>query len=75
MKKQIITVVSFALAAVLLFVTYIAFLKDDGIEEVSDPFYVLTPEAVSALEGLDEKATLHLRGYDSADEYWTIIYR
>ncbi len=75
MKKQIITVVSFALVAVLLFVTYIVFLKDDGIEEVADPFYVLTPEAAHALDNLDEDATLYLRGYDSADDYWTIIYR
>lgn len=75
MKKQIITVVSFALAAVLLFVTYIAFLKDDGIEEVADPFYVLTPEAEHALKNLDEEATLYLRGYDSADDYWTIVKR
>ncbi len=75
MKKQIITVVSFALAAVLLFTTYIVFLKDDGIEEVADPFYVLTPEAVTALDDLDDEATLYLRGYDSADDYWTIVKR
>ncbi|MBR4278603.1 MAG: hypothetical protein IKT34_00360, partial [Clostridia bacterium] len=75
MKKQIITVVSFALAAVLLFTTYMVFLKDDGIEEVADPFYVLTPEAEHALKNLDEKATLYLRGYDSADDYWTIVKR
>ncbi len=75
MKKQIITVVSFALVAVLLFTTYIVFLKDDGIEEVTDPFYVLTPEAATALENLDDEATIYLRGYDSADDYWTIVKR
>lgn len=75
MKKQIITVVSFALAAILLFATYAIFLKDDGIEEVADPFYVLSDEAVKALENLDEDATLYLRGYDSADDYWTILKR
>lgn len=75
MKKQIITVVAVALVTVLLFTTYSIFLKDDGIEEVTDPFYVLSDEAVAALEAIDGDVAISLCGYNSADKYWTVLYR
>ncbi len=75
MKKQIITVVAVALVTVLLFTTYSIFLKDDGIEEVTDPFYVLSDEAIAALEAVDGDVTISLCGYNSADKYWTVLYR
>lgn len=75
MKKNIITIVAVALAAVLLFTVYSIFLKDDGIEEVADPFYVLTDEAESALAELKEDVTVTLYGYDSSDDHWVIINR
>ncbi|MBR6563376.1 MAG: hypothetical protein IKK70_05535 [Clostridia bacterium] len=75
MKKQIIVIVSVALAAVLLFTAYAVFFKDDGIEEVGDPFYTLSDDTVSRLGETDHKVEILLSGYDGDDEYWEMIYR
>ncbi len=75
MKKQIITVVAVALVAVILFTTYAFFLKDDGIEELDDPFYVLSAEAEKALSDLDDDGDIVLHGYDSLDDNWILLKR
>ncbi len=74
MKKQIITIASVALAALILFTTYVVFFKDDGIEEIGDPFYTLTDEVKTAIEGVENEATITLKGYDGDDEGWEMIY-
>lgn len=74
MKKQIITIASVALVALILFVSYAVFFKDDGIEEVGDPFYTLTDEVNTALSELDNDVEITLRGYDGDDEGWEMIY-
>lgn len=74
MKKQIIVIASVALAAVLLFTSYVVFFKDDGIEEVGDPFYTLTEEVKNALAETDSDVAITLCGYDGDDENWERIY-
>ncbi len=74
MKKQIIVIASAALAAVLLFTSYAVFFKDDGIEEVGDPFYTLTDEVKNALAETEDDVTITLCGYDGDDEDWERIY-
>ena len=54
MKKQIITITSFALVALILFTTYFVFFRDDGIEEVGDPFYTLTEEVKTTIAGIED---------------------
>ncbi len=75
MKKQIIVIASVALAAVLLFTSYVVFLKDDGIDEVGDPFYTLTDDVKGALSDIDTDVEILLSGYDRNDESWEMIYR
>lgn len=75
MKKQIITIISVAVAAVLLFTVHSLFFKDDGIEEVGDPFYTLTADVSDALAGIENEVEITLVGYDSADTDWEMIYR
>ncbi len=74
MKKQIIVIASVALAAVLLFTSYIVFFKDDGIEEVGDVFYTLTDEVKNSLSEVDGDVEITLVGYDSDDDDWEMIY-
>ena len=74
MKKQIIVGIAGLLVAALLFTTYALFLKDDGIEEVGDPFYTLTDETKTALSEIEEDAVIKLFGYDGDDESWEMIY-
>ncbi len=74
MKKQIITIISVALAAILLFTAYSIFFKDDGIENVGDPFYTLNSDVKNSLSGIEEDAEIVLVGYDSADTDWEMIY-
>ena len=74
MKKQITVIIAFAVLAALLLVTYLAFFKDDGIEEVGDPFYALTDEVKSSLSEIDDDVTITLCGYDGDDEDWERIY-
>ena len=75
MKKQIITIASVALAALILFTTYAIFFQDDGIEEIGDPFYTLTDEVKTALNEINTDVTVALKGYDSDDDGWDMIYR
>ena len=75
MKKQIITVISVALAALMLFVSYALFFKDDGIDEIGDPFYTLTDDVKNSLSELDSDVTIVLSDYDGNDEYWEMLYR
>lgn len=75
MKKQIITIASVALAALILFTTYAIFFQDDGIEEIGDPFYTLTDEVKTALNEINTDVTIALKGYDSDDDGWEMIYR
>ena len=75
MKKQIITITSVALAALILFTTYFVFFRDDGIEEVGDPFYTLSDEIKTALGEIDTDVTITLKGYDGDDDGWEMIYR
>ena len=75
MKKQIIVIVSVALAAVLLFTSYIVFFKDDGIDVAGDPFFTLTDEVKSSLQEIDTKVEIQLSQYDGDDENWEMIYR
>jgi hypothetical protein len=75
MKKQIITIASVALAALILFTTYAIFFQDDGIEEIGDPFYTLTDEVKTALSEINTDVTVALKGYDSDDDGWEMIYR
>lgn len=75
MKKQIITVISVALAALMLFVSYALFFKDDGIDEIGDPFYTLTDDVKISLSELDSDVTIVLSDYDGNDEYWEMLYR
>ena len=75
MKKQIITIASVALAALILFTTYAIFFQDDGIEEIGDPFYTLTDEVKTALNEINTDVTISLNGYDSDDDGWEMIYR
>ena len=75
MKKQILTVVSVALAAILIFVVYTAFFKKDDIELVDDPFYSLTDETRTAVSGLENSHTLELKGYDVDDDGWVALQR
>ena len=74
MKKQIITITSFALVALILFTTYFVFFRDDGIEEVGDPFYTLTEEVKAAVVGIEDDVTVTLNGYDGDDDGWEMIY-
>ena len=74
MKKQIITIISVALAAILLFTAYSIFFKDDGIENVGDPFYTLNSDVKNSLSGIEEDTEIVLVGYDSADTDWEMIY-
>ena len=74
MKKQIITITSFALVALILFTTYFVFFRDDGIEEVGDPFYTLTDEVKAAVVGIEGDVTVTLNGYDGDDDGWEMIY-
>ncbi len=73
MKKQIITIVSVALTAILLFVSYVVFFKDSGIETVGDPFYTLTDSVKSELESVESDVTLALVGRNESDEGWEMI--
>lgn len=75
MKKQIITITSFALVALILFTTYFVFFRDDGIEDLGDPFYTLTDDVKKALLSVDTDVTVTLNGYDGDDEGWEMIYR
>ena len=75
MKKQIITIASVALAAIILFTAYAVFFRDDGIEEVGDPFYTLSDEIKTALGEIDTDVTITLKGYDGDDDGWEMIYR
>ncbi len=75
MKKQITVIASVALAAVLLFTSYIVFFKDDGIEEASDPFYTLTDDVKVALSEIDTKVEILLSNYDANVENWEMIFR
>ena len=75
MKKQIITVVSVALAAILIFVVYTAFFKKDDIEEVEDPFYSLASDTKTAVAALEQSHTIELKGYDVDDDGWVAILR
>lgn len=75
MKKQIITIVAVALAAVLLFAVYSIFFRDNGIDVVGDPFYTLGTEAGAALAGVDEDIVITLSGYDGGDDGWEMISR
>ncbi len=75
MKKQIIIIASVALAALILFTSYAIFFKDDGIEEVGDPFYTLSDEIKAALGEIDTDVTITLKGYDGDDDGWEMIYR
>ena len=75
MKKQIITIVSVALATIMLFVLYSVFFKDNGIEVVEDPFYQLSQDVKTSLSELDEDVNILISGYDSADDNWIRIYR
>lgn len=75
MKKQIIVIASVALAAVLLFTSYVVFFKDDGIDVASDPFFSLTDEVKSSLQGIDTKVEIQLSQYDGNVENWETIYR
>ena len=75
MKKQIITVVSVAVAAILIFVVYTAFFKKDDIEQVEDPFYSLTESTKTAVAALESGHTVDLRGYDVDDDGWVALLR
>ena len=75
MKKQIITVVAVALAAIILFVAYSLFFKPSDIEVDLDEFYILYADVATALGEVDEKTEIALCGYDSTDDNWVIIYR
>ena len=75
MKKQIITIVAVALAAVLLFTVHSIFFKDDGIDVVGDPFYTLDTEVAAALSGIETDIVITLSGYDGADDGWEMISR
>lgn len=74
MKKQIITVSSIALAVILLFTTYMVFLRDDGIETVGDPFYTLTESVKNELAETEDKVIIDIYGYDGADVDWERVY-
>lgn len=73
MKKQIITVVAVALAALLLFGAYSIFFKDDGISESTDSFYALDADVKTALGKLDRKTEIILSGYNADNDYWVIL--
>lgn len=75
MKKQIITIISVALAAVLLFTVYSIFLRDDGIQQGQDEFYNLTDEVKNTLAQTEEKVKITVVGYNSADVQWEMLYR
>lgn len=75
MKKQIITITCVALAALILFTTYVIFFRDDGIEEIGDPFYTLSDEIKEALAEIETDVQITLRGYDGDDDGWEMIYR
>ncbi len=75
MKKQIITIAAVAVAVALLFGVYAIFLRDNGIDEVGDPFYTLTESVKNSLAETDEKVKIQLFGYDSANADWEMIYR
>ncbi len=75
MKKQIITITAVAVAVALLFGVYAIFLRDNGIEEVGDPFYTLTESVKTSLAETEGKVKLELFGYDSANTDWEMIYR
>lgn len=74
MKKQIIIIASVALAAVILFTSYAIFFKDDGIDEVGDPFYTLTDDVKNALAEIENEVEITLLGYDGDDDGWEMIY-
>ena len=74
MKKQIIVIASVALAAIILFTSYALFFKDDGIEEVGDPFYTLTEDVKTALSEIEGDCEIQLIGYDGDDDNWERIY-
>ncbi len=65
---------SAALAALLLFTSYVVFFKEDNIEEVGDPFYTLTEEVKTALSETEDDVTITLCGYDGDDAEWERIY-
>ena len=75
MKKQIITIAAVAVVVALLFGVYAIFLRDNGIEEVGDPFYTLTDSVKNSLSETEEKVEIQLFGYDSANADWEMIYR
>lgn len=75
MKKQIITVISVALVTLMLFVSYALFFKDNGIDEIGDPFYTLTDDVKNSLSEIDSDVTIVLSDYDENDEYWEMLYR
>ena len=75
MKKQIITITCVALAALILFTTYAIFFRDDGIEEVGDPFYTLSDEIKESLAEIETDVEITLKGYDGDDDGWEMIYR
>ena len=68
MKKQIITITCVALAALILFTTYAIFFRDDGIEEVGDPFYTLSDEIKESLAEIEADVEITLKGYDGDDD-------
>ncbi len=73
MKKQIITVVSVALVAILLFGIYSIFLKDDGIEQSTDAFFNLTPDVKEALSKLETGVDIRLFGYEENNSDWEML--
>ncbi len=75
MKKQIITIISVAVAAVLLFTVYSVFFRNTGIEVTGDSFYTLTTETQQAVSGIDTEVRITLSGYDGADDGWETISR
>ncbi len=75
MKKQIITVITVALAAIILFVAYSLFFKPSDIEVDLDEFYILYADVATALGEIEEDAEITLCGYDSTDDNWVMIYR
>ncbi len=75
MKKQLITIISVALAAILLFVAYSVFFDgNDDITTTDDPYTTISDELRDAVSAIDGEIELKLLQYDPADSYWEWVY-
>lgn len=75
MKKQIITIISVALAAILLFGLSSAFNKGENNQPAADDPYTTVPEnAATAMVEIQQPVSLVLYGYEDTNSDWEKIF-